>query len=134
MIGVEYLVAGHHRHQILRLRQVDDVVGPAGNHMDSLDFIPGNLKLHRFSSIDVSLLDQAVTSHYNEQLPLGVVPVLPLGDSRTADVDRHLTAISGVHQFRERATVVHVHFEGVLKFVRRQIGQVQGIQLSLIHI
>ena len=34
-----------------------------------------------------------------------------------------------MHQFSEGATVVHVHFEGVLKFVRRQIGQVQGVQL-----
>lgn len=61
MVGVKNLVAGHHRHQILRLRQVDDVVGPAGNHVDSLNFVPGNFKLHRFSSVDVSLLNQSVT-------------------------------------------------------------------------
>ena len=97
--------------------------------MDGLDLVPRNLKLHRFSGVDISLLNQSVTCHHNEQLPLGVVPVLPLGDSRTADVDAHLPAVGGMHQFRERAAVVHVHLQGILELVRRQIGQVQGIQL-----
>ena len=97
--------------------------------MDSLDLVPGNLKLHRFAGVDVSLLNQTVTSDHNEQLPLGVVPVLPLGNARTADVDAHLSAVSGVYQLGERATVVHVHLQGILKLVRGQIGQVQGIQL-----
>ena len=70
-----------------------------------------------------------MTSDHNEQLPLGVVPVLPLGDARAADVDGHLTAIGGMHQFSKRATVVHVHFQSVLKFVGGQIGQIQGVQL-----
>ena len=129
MVQVKDFIAGHHRHQILRLTQVDDVVGPAGNHVNSLDFIPGNLKLHRFPGVDIPFLNQAVTGDHNEKLPLGVVPVLPLGDARTADVDAHLSTVGGMHQFSEGATVVHVHFEGVLKFVRRQIGQVQGVQL-----
>ena len=34
-----------------------------------------------------------------------------------------------MNQFRERTTVVHVHLQGILELVRRQIGQVQGIQL-----
>ena len=129
MVRVENLVTGHHRHQIFRFRQVDDIVSPAGNHVDSLDLVPGNLKFHRFPGVDVPLLNQAMTGDHNEQLPLGVVPVLPLGDAWTADVDAHLTAIGGVHQFRERATVIHVHLEGILELVCRQIDQVQGVQL-----
>ena len=97
--------------------------------MDSLDLIPGNFKLHRFSGVDVPLLNQTMPCHHNEQLPLGVVPVLPLGDARAADVDAHLPTVSGMNQFRERTTVVHVHLQGILKLVRRQIGQVQGVQL-----
>lgn len=128
MVRVENLVAGHHRHQILCFRQIDDIVSPAGNHVDSLDLIPGNLKLHRFSSIDVPFLDQAVTSHHNEQFPLGVVPVLSLGDSGTADVDAHLPAIGGVYQLGKGTTVVHVHLQGILELVCGQIGQVQGVQ------
>lgn len=115
MVRVENLVAGHHRHQILRFRKIDDVVGPTRNHVNSLNLVPGNLKLHRFSGVDVPFLNQTVTSNHDEQLPLGVVPVLPLGDARAADVDAHLTAIGGMHQFRERATVVRIHLEGVLK-------------------
>ena len=63
MVRVKNLVAGHHRHQILRLGQVNDIVGPAGNHVDSLNLVPGNLKFYRFSGIDVPFLDQAVTSN-----------------------------------------------------------------------
>ena len=81
MVRVENFVAGHHRHQILRFRQVDNVVRPAGNHVDSLNLIPGNLKLHRFSGVDVPFLDQAVASDHDKQFPLGVVPVLSLGVS-----------------------------------------------------
>ena len=110
MIGVKDLVAGHHCHQIFRLRQVDNVVGPARNHVDSLNLIPRNVKLHCFSSVDVPLLDQTVTSNYDEQLPLGVVPVLPLRDAGLTDIDAHLTAIGGVHQLGERATVVDRRF------------------------
>ena len=55
--------------------------------------------------------------------------MLPLGDTWAADVDAHLPTVSGMNQFRERTTVVHVHLQGILELVRRQIGQVQGIQL-----
>ena len=57
VVRVKDLVTGHHRHKILRFRQIDDVVGPAGNHVDSLNLVPGNLKLYRFASVDVSLLN-----------------------------------------------------------------------------
>ena len=70
-----------------------------------------------------------MTCHHDEQLPLGVMPVLPLGDARAADVDAHLSAVSSVYQLRERATVVHVHLQSVLKFIDGKIGQVQRIQL-----
>ena len=97
--------------------------------MDSLDLVSGNLKLYRFPGVDVTFLNQAVTCHHDEQFPLGIVPVLSLGDARTTDVDAHLTAVGSVYQFRKGATVVHVHLQGILKLIRRQIGQVQGIQL-----
>ena len=96
--------------------------------MDSLNLVPGNLKLYRFPSVDVPFLNQAMTCDHNEKLPLGVVPVLSLGDARTTDVDAHLPTVSGMDQLGEGATVVHVHFQSVLKFVCGQIGQVQGVQ------
>ena len=66
MLRVKDLVTGHDRDQIFRLRQVNDIVRPAGNHVDSLDLVPRNLKLHRFASIDVPFLDQTMPSHHNE--------------------------------------------------------------------
>ena len=129
MVRVKDLVAGHDRYQIFRLRQVDNVVGPAGNHVDRLHLIAGNLKLHRLAGVDVPLLNQAVTGHHDEQLPLGVVPVLALGDAGAADVDGHLAAVGGVNELGKGAPVVRVHFQGIPEFVGGQIGQVQGIQL-----
>ena len=69
-----------------------------------------------------------MASDHDKQFPLGVVPVLSLGNARAADVDRHLTAIGGVYQLGKGTTVVHVHLKGVLKLVRGKIGQVQGVQ------
>ena len=96
MVRVKNLIAGHHRHQVLCFRQVDNIMCPAGNHVDRLHLIAGNLKLHRFAGVDVPLLNQAVTCHHDEQLPLGVVPMLSFRDARAADVDAHLPAISGI--------------------------------------
>ena len=45
VVRVEDLVASHHGYQIFRFRQIDDVVGPAGNHVNRLNFVPGNFKL-----------------------------------------------------------------------------------------
>ena len=129
MVRVKDLVAGHDRHQIFRLGQIDDVVGPAGDHMDRLDLIPGNLKLHRFTGVDIALLNQSMTGNHNEQLPFGVVPVLALGDAGAADVDGHLAAVGGVDELGKGAPVVRVHFQGILELVGGQVGQVQGIQL-----
>ena len=129
MVRIKDLVAGHDRHQILRVAQVDDIVRPAGDHVDALDLFPADLELHRFAGIDVALLDQPVAVHHDELLPLAVVPVLALGDAGLADVDAHLAAVGGMHQLREAAAVVAVHLHGILELVRRQIAQVQAEQL-----
>ena len=129
MVRVKDLVAGHDRHQILRVAQVDNVVRPAGDHVDALDLFPADLKLHRFAGRDVTLLNQPVAVHHDELLPLAVVPVLALGDAGLADIDAHLTAVSGMHQLCEAASVVAVHLHRVLELVRRQIAQIQAEQL-----
>lgn len=61
MIRVKNLITSHDRHQILRLGQIDDIVRPAGNHVNCFDFVSGNFKLYRLAGIDVALLNQAVT-------------------------------------------------------------------------
>ncbi len=78
MVGVKDLVAGHHRHQILCVGQIDDIMGPAGDHVHRLDLFTADLKFHGFSRVDIALLDQTVTIHHNKLLPLGVMG--PAGD------------------------------------------------------
>ena len=79
---IKYLVTGHHRNQILRFAEVNYIVGPARNHVDSFYLVSGNLKLHHLPGVDVTLLNQTVTSNYNKQFPLGIVPMLALRDAR----------------------------------------------------
>ena len=55
--------------------------------------------------------------------------MLPLGNARAADVDAHLSAVGGMHQFSEGTTAVHVHLQSILELVSRQVGQIQGVQL-----
>ena len=43
MIRIKNLIAGHHRDQILCLRQIDDIVRPARNHMDGFDLVSAHL-------------------------------------------------------------------------------------------
>ena len=117
MVRIEYFITGHHRDQVFRLGQVDDIVRPAGNHVDGLDLVSRDLELHHFAGVDVALLNQPVTGDHDEQLPLAVMPVLSLGDARSADVDGHLSAIRRVNQLGKGASVVHVHLQCILEFV-----------------
>ena len=61
MIRVKLLVCPHQGDEILGIRQVDDVVRPAGDHMDGFDFIARNLKRNLFVGVDIALLDQRTT-------------------------------------------------------------------------
>ena len=81
MCDVKDLIAGHHRHQVFGITEIDDVMGPAGDHIDGFDLVAADLKLHGFSGVDVPLLDQSVAMDHNELFPFGIVPVLSLGDT-----------------------------------------------------
>lgn len=52
-LGVEHLIARHYRHKVFRVRQVDNIVSPAWDHVDGLNLVDENLKLNSPSSIDV---------------------------------------------------------------------------------
>ena len=123
-LRVEYLIAGHYCDQILCITQVNDIVCPAGNHVDSFNLIAGHFKIDDLVRADLAFLDQAVTSYNNEELPLGVVPVLALGDARTADVDADLPTILSMYQLRETAAIIHIHLQCIFKFLSRQISQI----------
>ena len=93
MGGIERLVGPHHGDEVFGVGEVDDVVGVAGKHVDGLDAVAADLKLHHLVAADAALLDKAVAADNDEELPLGMVPVLPLGDARTGDVDTELPIV-----------------------------------------
>ncbi len=108
---IKDLVAIHHRDEVLRVGKVDDVVRIARQHVDALDVVARDLEFDdlSFGVVQVALLDETMATYHDEELPLGVVPVLTLGDARLADVDADLTAIQGMDQLGEGPSVVDVH-------------------------
>ena len=113
LVGVKHLITVHDGNEIFGIGEVNDVVGIAREHVDSLDVVARDFPLQHFAFgiVQVPLLDEAVALDHNELLELGVVPVLALGDAGLGDVDRDLTGIQGMHQLGEGAAVVHVHLE-----------------------
>ena len=61
LAGVEDLVAVHHRHQILGVGEVDNVVRVAWQHVDALDVVAAHLELDDLVGAEFALLDEAVT-------------------------------------------------------------------------
>ena len=76
-------------------------MGVAGEHMYALNVVASDFKLYDFICAEFTLLDKAVTADNDEELPLGVVPMLSFCDARLADVYRDLTAVESVHQLGE---------------------------------
>ena len=64
-LRIKHLVACHHGHEILRIRQIDDIMCPSRDHINSLDLIAGHLELDGLAGHDVPLLDQSVTMHHD---------------------------------------------------------------------
>jgi len=109
MAGVKLLVGPHDCHQIFRFAQIDNIVGIARQHMNSLDPVAADLKFDLFIGADLTFLNQPVSGHHHEKFPLAVVPVLSLGDARSYDVDGDLSAGGGLQKFREAASLIHIH-------------------------
>ena len=110
---IKHLITSHHRDQILRLTQINNIVRPSRNHIDRLDLLSAYLKLHHFSGINISFLNQSMSCHNNKKLPFAVVPMLPLGDPRLTDIDRNLSTILCMHKLRKRTAIIHIHFQRI---------------------
>ena len=70
-----------------------------------------------------------MSTNHDEKLPLGIVPVLALGDAWLGDIDAHLTCIEGMNQLCKRATVIHIHLQWESNFLLGQVAQICAIQL-----
>ena len=80
-ILVEDLVAGHHGYEVFGIRQIDDVMRPAWDHVNGFDFVARNFELNEFSGIDVSFLNKTASGNHDELFPFGVVPMVAFGDT-----------------------------------------------------
>ena len=128
MGGVEELVAIHDRNQVLRLAEIDDIMGMAGQHVNALDIITGYLKLNDFIRSQFAFLNQAMSGNDDEELPLGIMPMLAFGDAGFGDIDADLTTIQCMHQFRETAAVIDIHLQRECYFLFRQVAEVGRVE------
>ena len=93
MSGIELFVCPHERNEGLGIAQVDDIVRETRQHMDGLDLVARNLELPHLVAVDAPFLDEPVTRNDDEELPLAVMPMLPLRDVGLGDVHTKLPAL-----------------------------------------
>src|SRR5574344_1398040 len=123
-IGVKKFVSPHNRYKVLCLGEVNDIVGIAREHVDTLDVVSIHFKLNYFISAKFALLDKTMTGHHNEELPLGIMPMLPLCDAGLGNVNTHLPCIQRMNQLGEAAAVVYVHLYRECDFFLGKIAEV----------
>lgn len=111
LIGIKDFVAVHYCYKVFGVGEVDDVVGVAGEHDDTLDFVTTHLVVEDFIGAFLAELDEAVARDDDKLFPLGVVPMLTFGDTRLRDVDAYLATVEGVDEFGERTTLVNIHLQ-----------------------
>ncbi len=100
----------------------------AWEHVDALDVVTIYFKLNHLITTQLALLNQSMTSHYNEELPLGVMPVLSLCNSWLRDIDRNLTGIQGMNQLSETTSIINVHLQGEGYFLLGEITEISRIE------
>lgn len=81
MVGVEELIRPHEGDEVLGVTEIDDVMRPAGDHVDGFDLVAADLKADLLVRVDITLLDQRASADDDEELLFRVVPVLTLGDA-----------------------------------------------------
>ena len=126
--GVEALVAVHYGYEVVGLREVDDVMGVAGEHVHGFDFVAADLELDDFVGADAALLYLAVAGHDDEELPLCVVPVFAFGDTGLGDVDAHLPYVGTFDQLGEGAAGVDVHLQREGDLLLGQVAEVGAVE------
>lgn len=124
MVLVEDLVAIHHRDEVLSLGQVDDVMGIAGKHDYALYPVSADFIVQDLVRAFLTELNESVSRHDDELLPLCVVPVLPLGNAGFRDVDGHLPAVEGADQLGKAAPFVRIHVQVEDGFLLGQIAKI----------
>jgi len=97
--------------------------------VDRFNPVSAHFKVQDFVRAQAALLDESVTADDDEELPFGVVPVLAFCDAWLADVDAHLTAVEGMDEFGEGASVVDVHLQWESDLFLWQVTQECAVEL-----
>lgn len=121
----EDLIAGHNGYKIFGFREIDNIMRPAGDHVDGFYFVSGYFKFYQLSCIDISFLDQAMAMNHDKLLPFGVMPVLAFGNARLTDIDGNLTTVRRMYQLSKTSSVIAVHFHRIFELLCREISQIE---------
>ena len=101
MVGIEQLVRPHEGDEVFGVAEIDDVVRPAGDHVDGFDLVATDLKADFLIRMDIAFFDQRPTADDDEELPLGIVPMLTLGNTGLRDIHGKLTVIGSFQKLGE---------------------------------
>ena len=58
MVGIEPLVCPHKGDEVLGIAEIDDIMRPAGDHVDGFDLLSRHLKADLLVRMDIALFDQ----------------------------------------------------------------------------
>ena len=78
------------------ITEIDDVMGIARQHMDSLNLIAADPELQHLVRAYFTLLDEGLSGDDDEKLPLTVMPVLSLRNTWLGNIHRKLAMISSL--------------------------------------
>ena len=129
MIRIKKLVCPHESDEVLSVAEIDDIMRPAGDHVDGFNLIAADLKADLLVCMDIAFLDQRSTADNDEELPLTVMPMLTFGDAGLTDIHTELTVIGGFQKLGEGAAIIAVHLERELEVLCRQIAQIKAVEL-----
>ena len=127
---IKDFIAGHNRNQIFGMGQINNIMSPSGNHVDSFDPISTYLKFHNSLPVLIFLswirpcpCTTINCSHLElcQCCPLVIPGLLILMETWPRSWS--------LYQLSKRTSVITVHFHGIFKPVCRQIGKIQGKKL-----
>ena len=86
-------------------------MGITRQHVYGFNLVTRHFKVQDFIRADTTLLNEALATDHDEELPFGMVPMLAFGNSRFADVDAYLTIVGCLEQFCKTTPLVDVHLQ-----------------------
>ena len=127
MLWVEHLVAVHDGDEVFGFREIDNVMGIAWEHVDSLDVVATHFEVEDFVTADAAHLNEAMTFDDNKLFPFRMMPMLPFGNAWLTDVDADLTGMCGVDEFCEGTSCIDIHFQWEGYLIFGKVAKVGGI-------